>query len=334
MVTCYLAMRNALLVVDGGDEPTADTRLSGHSLECLAVDAAAPGRLFVGTADSGLLRSVDGGDSFDRVGVGDIGPETITAAAIGPRTPDEIWIGTEPSRVYRSTDAGETWTEKGGLTDLPSASEWSFPPRPQTHHVRWIEPDPYDADHLYVGIEAGALVQTHDGGETWEDRRPTARRDVHSMMTHPEAPGYAWVAAGDGYAETHNGGRSWVKPQDGLDHRYCWSVAVDSDDPTCVLVSAARGARSAHTAATAESYVYRRRGDGRWQRLDGRGLPMGEGVVRAVIASGHTGGAFYAATNKRLYRTADQGGSWERVDVPWDDSLTDQTPRGLAVVSE
>jgi photosystem II stability/assembly factor-like uncharacterized protein len=281
----------------------------------------------------GITASSDGGTTFDRIGADAIGPEMITAVAIGDRSPDEIWVGTEPSRVYRSTDAGETWSKKPGLTDLPSASEWSYPPRPHTHHVRWIEPDPYDADHLYVSIEAGALVQSHDGGATWEDRRPTARRDVHSMTTHPEAPGYAWVAAGDGYAETRDGGASWIKPQEGLDHRYCWSVAVDSDDPTCVLVSAAHGSRSAHAPTAADSYVYRRRG-GSWQRLDDCGLTMGDGVVRAALAAGHTGGVFYAATNRGLYRTADHGESWDRVDIPWDDSLTEQTPRGLAVVPE
>jgi len=335
MVTCYLAMRDALRVVsDGGDASTADTRLAGHSLTSLAVDAAVPDRVFVGTSDSGLLRSVDGGTTFDRVGADGIGPDRITAVAIGTRSPDEVWVGTEPSRVYRSTDAGGTWSEKPGLTDLPSAAEWSFPPRPHTHHVRWIEPDPYDADHLYVSIEAGALVGTHDGGETWEDRRPTARRDVHSMTTYPELPGHAWVAAGDGYAETRDGGTSWAKPQGGLDHRYCWSLAVDAADPSCVLLSAAHGSRSAHTPEHADSYVYRRRDGQRWQRLDGRGLPMGEGVVRAVLARGRSAGVFYAATNKELYRTADQGESWHRVDIPWDESLTDQTPRGLAVVFE
>jgi photosystem II stability/assembly factor-like uncharacterized protein len=327
-------MRNALLVVsDGGDESTVDYRLRDHSIESLAVDTSAPNRLFVGTVDSGLLRSTDGGVSFDRIGTEAIGPERITAVAIGTQNPDEIWVGTEPSRVYRSTDAGETWTEKPGLTDLPSASEWSFPPRPHTHHVRWIEPDSYDKNHLYVGIEAGALVQTHDGGDTWEDRRPTARRDIHSMTTHPELPGYAWVAAGDGYAETRDGGASWVKPQGGLKHRYCWSVAVDADDPGCVLLSAARGARSAHRSETAESYIYRRRGSQRWQRLDSRGLPMGKGLVRAEITRGQSPGTFYAATNRGLYRTIDQGDSWTAVDIGWDESLTTQTPRGMAIVS-
>lgn len=334
MVTCYLAMRNALLVVsDGGDGPTVDYRLQDYDLDCLAVDAAVPDRVFVGTVDSGLLRSVDSGATFDRVGADEIAPDRITAVAVGTQTSDEIWVGTEPSRVYRSTDAGETWTEKTGLADLPSASEWSFPPRPHTHHVRWIEPDPYDPDHLYVSIEAGALVQTHDGGETWEDRRPTARRDVHSMTTHPELPGHAWVAAGDGYAETRDGGASWAKPQEGLEHRYCWSVAVGPADPGCVFTSAAHGARSAHTPETAESYVYRRRDAHRWQRLDGRGLPMGEGVVRAALAGGQSPGTLYAATNKGLFRTADQGESWTDLDIAWSESLTTQTPRGMMVVS-
>lgn len=334
MVTCYLAMRNALLVVSKEPAPTVAYRLEKYALDCLAVDSAVPNRLFVGTAKNGLLRSVDGGETFERVGGDAIGPDAITAVAVGTRSPDELWVGTEPSRVYQSTDAGESWTEKTGLTDLPSASEWSFPPRPHTHHVRWIEPDPYDSDHLYVGIEAGALVQTHDGGETWEDRRPTARRDIHSMTTHPELPGHAWVAAGDGYAETRDGGASWLKPQEGLDHRYCWSVAVDPADPSCVLVSAAHGARSAHTPDTADSYIYRRRGGGRWQRLDDRGAPVGEGVVRAQLAAGEAPGVLYAATNKGLYRTANQGASWTELDVRWDDALTEQTPRGLVVVSD
>jgi hypothetical protein len=46
---------------------------------------------------------------------------------------------------------------------LPSSASWSFPPRPWTHHVRWIEPDANNLDYVFVAIEAGALVQSHDG---------------------------------------------------------------------------------------------------------------------------------------------------------------------------
>lgn len=328
MTTCYAALREALLVVrdaeDTDSDPETSVRLDGHDVEGIEVS---DGTACCATFDGGLFRSPDGGETWTRAS--DL-PDSVTAIAAGGR-PGEWWAGTEPSAVYRSEDDGRTWERRPGLTDLPSASSWSFPPRPHTHHVRWIEPDPSDPDHLYVSVEAGALVQTRDGGETWEDRVSSARRDNHSLATHPDAPGRAWAAAGDGYAETADGGEAWNHPQDGLDHRYCWSVAVDSADPTLVLLSSAQSARVAHNADRAESYLYRRRGDGAWERLDGRGVPTGEGVLRAVLARGDSAGAFYALHNRGLYRTADGGDSWARLGVPWREAFERQTPRGLAL---
>jgi photosystem II stability/assembly factor-like uncharacterized protein len=333
MPTIYGPMRDRLFVVTG--EPgdwQAREHLDGHDLECVAVHPDAPERVFVGTFDAGLWRSEDGRETWRRVGE-DTLEESVMSATADPHDPESVWVGTEPSRVYCSRDGGDTWTEKPGLTDLPSAENWYFPPRPDTHHVRWIEVDPADPEHLYVGIEAGALVQTHDAGDTWEDRVPDSRRDNHSLTTYPDAPGRAWAAAGDGYAETRDGGETWTHPQDGLAHRYCWSVAVDATDPGLVLLSSASGARTAHTYGTADSYVYRRRDGEPWERLDDRGLPTGEGVVRAVLAAGTAGGEFYASNNHGLFRTTDAGDDWTRLDVVWPDAFETGTVRGLAVVS-
>jgi hypothetical protein len=148
-------------------------------------------------------------------------------------------------------------------------------------------------------------------------------------------PDHAWVAAGDGYAETTGAGESWQHPQDGLGHTYCWSVAVglppertDRSTPR-VLLSAATSAREAHRVG--ESYLYRRAG-GAWERLDDRGIPTGEGVYRAVLANGTDEATFWAANNHGLYRTADGGDSWTDIDVSWPDRIIEQTCRGLTVV--
>jgi photosystem II stability/assembly factor-like uncharacterized protein len=330
MPPVYAAMRDSVRVVDPDEETAVATPdLDGRALECVAVHPERPDRVFVGTFESGLWRSTDGGATFERVGAGHIEQDAVMAAAVSPHDPDVVWAGTEPSRVYRSTDGGDTWDHRDGFVGLPSSDEWAFPPRPHTHHVRWIEPDPHEPGHLYVAVEAGALVTTDDGGETWEDRVPGSRRDTHSMATHPDAPGRAWGAAGDGYAETTDDGGTWDHPQDGLDRTYCWSVAGDAGDPGRVLLSAARGAREAHAAARAETYVYRRSGDTDWERLDGRGLPLGEGVTRPVLAAGGPG-EFFALSNRGLYRTTDAGDSWEEVAVEWPDRTADQTARGLA----
>ncbi|AGN02109.1 hypothetical protein L593_10820 [Salinarchaeum sp. Harcht-Bsk1] len=335
----YLAHRDRLLTISEADGAAAidSEHLEGRTVECVASHPSAPGRAYVGTFDAGLFRTTDGGATIDRIGTA-IEPDAVMAIAIAPRDPDEIWVGTEPSRLYRSRDGGATFEQIEGMDAVPSAEEWAFPPRPHTHHVRWIEPDPADPHRVYVGIEAGTLLVTTDGGETWTDRPPGSRRDNHQLATHPDAPGRVYSAAGDGYAESTDGGQSWTLYQTGLEHRYVWSVLPDPGDPDRVLVTAASGPRSAHSMP-GESYCYRRTGhgsyqssadDGTWERLDG---PLsGEGVLRGVLASDGEAGHAYAATNRGCYRSEDFGSSWTRLDVEWPDACREQTARGLAVV--
>ena len=330
MTTLYVLLGDCYRRID----PTAGTvtaadGLDGRRLECVA---AAGGRVFVGTFDAGLWRSADGGETFEPTAAAEAaGTDAVTAVAVAPDDSDEIWAGTEPSRVVRSTDGGETWVRRSGLTELDSADEWSFPPRPDTHHVRWLAPDPADPDRWYVAVEAGALLRTPDRGVTWCDRVPDGPRDTHTVATHPERPGTAWVAAGDGFGVTTDGGDSWTFPTDGLGRTYCWSLAVDPGDPDRLLVSAARSAREAHTAARAETYVYRRVGDD-WERLDDTDLPVGTGVTRPVLAAGDAPGVFYALSNHGLWRSADGGDSWRAVAAAWPERVETATAQGLVVV--
>lgn len=74
-----------------------------------------------------------------------------------------MW-GRNPARSSVRQTAAKPGKNSKGLTKLPSASTWSFPPRPETHHVRWIGIDPHDAHHLYVAIEADVLVRSLDDG--------------------------------------------------------------------------------------------------------------------------------------------------------------------------
>lgn len=347
MPTVYLATRDALLSIeDPVDDPTVREHLADHEPECVSVHPDEPDCLFCGTFDAGLFRSTDTGETFERVGGSTIDPgedpETaerrgaggisLMSIAIDPSDPDRVWVGTEPSALFRSSDGGETWTEVGDIHELDSASEWSFPPRPYTHHVRWLEIDPHDARRVYVGIEAGAFLLTTDGGETWIDRPPGSQFDNHTLSTHPDAEGRVYSAAGDGYAESRDGAESWDAREEGLDHRYVWGLAVDAGDPDRVLVSAAHGAGNAHGhggAANADAYVYRSDGES-WERVDG-GLPQGEGVLRSVLAAGDPG-EFYAANNQGLFRSTDGGVQWQRLDVDIDGYVDDSGARAMTVV--
>lgn len=281
---------------------------------------AGPVGVYCGTSDGLYRRRAGAETAWERVA--DVGD--VTAVAVHGTG---IWVGTEPSAVYHAP-VGENFSERSGLTDLPSSDDWAFPPRPSTHHVRWLEPT---AERIYVAIEAGALVRSPDGGETWRDRVRSGPYDTHSMTTHTDRPDLAYSAAGDGFYVTRDGGDSWTTAESGLDRSYCWSVVCDPGDPGSVLVSAAHGPRSAHDAGSADSAMYRRENaDETWTRCED--VPGPEGLLAPVLATTGTPGEAVAATNRGLYRTTDWGASWSALDTEWPAALESERPRGLVAL--
>ncbi|MFW6098205.1 MAG: WD40/YVTN/BNR-like repeat-containing protein, partial [Chloroflexota bacterium] len=304
MTTVVIATPEAVLVVRQRPEWTVDAHLEGMKAQALAVDEN-EGRLYVGTSGNGLFRSVDGGRSWDKLA---FAYDDITAVASQGGV---VFAGTSPSTFWRSQDGGDSWQEMTEMVELPSASEWSFPPQPHTHHVRWIEPDPNVAGKLYVAIEAGALLRAEDGGQTWRDRVPDGPYDTHTAATHHEAEGRVYSAAGDGYYESADEGQSWSRLMDGLQHRYLVGVAVDPGNANTVVVSAARGPSVSYHANRAHAYVYRKSANEAFEPAM-EGLPAAEGTVASQFAT-HVAqpGVFYAANNHGLFRSEDTGRSWQ-----------------------
>jgi len=224
-----------------------------------------------------------------------------------------VYAGTEPSRLFRSDDKGESWRELEALQELPSRPSWSFPPRPWTSHVRWIAPSPHDADLILVGIELGGLMRSTDGGESWQDHRPGAQRDVHSLTWHPRAPGRAYEAGGGGAAFSTDGGETWQPADEGRDRNYTWSVTVDPDDADCWYVSASTGPYAAHGRGDPQARIYRRRDGEPWQPLTG-GLPEPlPAMPYALLAT--DGRLFAGLRNGQLWESNDRGDSWTRLQL-------------------
>ncbi|HEV2235586.1 MAG TPA: glycosyl hydrolase, partial [Ktedonobacterales bacterium] len=195
MTKLYLAMSEAIAIASQRHEDhgewAVDVQLVGSQPQCLALDRHRPQRVYCGTFDQGLWRSDNAGASWEHVGAG-IAQQAVTAVAVSltERAGDHgvVYVGTEPSRLYRSEDGGSTWRELSALRQLPSAPTWGLPDRPSISHVRWITPDPLVAGRLFVAIEAGALLRSLDGGQTWEDRKPSGPYDTHTLVMHRLAP--------------------------------------------------------------------------------------------------------------------------------------------------
>jgi photosystem II stability/assembly factor-like uncharacterized protein len=250
------------------------------------------------------------------------------AITASPAERDVVWVGTEPSEVLRSADAGNSWAHTSRLETLPSSPEWSFPPRPDTHHVRWIACHPFQPERLWVAIEAGALVSTSDGGRTWRDRVPSGPYDTHELAIHHETPDTLRVSAGDGYFESDDGGVTWRSPRAGLDVGYLRSVATDPVQPDIVVVSASSGPHSAYVAGRSDGRLYRRVSNERWEGVRD-GWPEPASTIAPLLCAGTTAGELWAADERGVHRSEDGGEGWRHV-VSY--ARTPHHLRGLALV--
>lgn len=345
MSILYVAIEKALAVIrQHNGEWGVDLHLTGSQPQCVAVDPSHHEHVYCGTFDQGLWQSSDSGNSWQHVGEG-ITHQQIMSVAVSAteqvRGYGVVYAGTEPSAIYRSEKQGKSWRDLVALRALPSASTWSFPPRPWTSHIRWITPDPLVRGRIYAAAEAGALVRSLDGGDTWEDRKPGGPFDTHTLVMSRLAPNRLYSAAGDGFmrpgngfVQSDDGGDTWFRPDEGLGYNYLWSAAVDPADPDTLVVSAAPGPQQAHNPMSAESAIYRRSNGGVWQQVRD-GLPAAHGLLASVLASNEAEpGVFYAANNKGIFRSPDAGATWEELPIPWPTGTRLGRAQGLVAVQE
>ena len=157
-----------------------------QSIGAIAVDPSAPDTVWVGTgegwtrnsvsAGDGVYRTVDGGESWEHMGLPD--SERITRIRVNPEDGGEVFVcATGPlwseggeRGVYRTTDAGESWTPVlEGSNATTGCSDLAM--------------DPQDPDILYAGMwdfrrwpwsfrsggPGSGLYRSRDGGESWEE---------------------------------------------------------------------------------------------------------------------------------------------------------------------
>ena len=278
--------------------------MRGSGAQCLAVDPADRDTVYAGLREGGVRRSGDGGRTWIDCELPEAG---VFSLAVSPAD-GAVYAGTEPSRLFRSDDRGESWHELEALLELPSRPDWSFPPRPWTSHVRWIAPSPHDAGLILVGIELGGLMRSTDGGQSWQDHRPGAQPDVHSLAWHPHTPRRAYEAGGGGAAFSTDAGETWQGADEGRDRNYTWSVAVDHEDPDRWYVSASTGPFAAHGGRDPQARIYRRLGGEPWHPLDG-GLPEPlPAMPYALVATDDR--LFAGLADGQLWESRDRGDTW------------------------
>ncbi len=198
-----------------------------------------PWKVISGGPGSGLYKSTDGGDHWDKMSEGlpkEMGKMSI---AVCPSNSEKVYaliesdFEIEAGGLYVSDNAGKSWHQVSSDHRLIQRA-WYY-----------IElfPDPQNDETVYV-MSAPALRST-DGGKTWVDI-PSGHGDHHNLWINPKNS-ENMVMSDDGGAEiTFNKGKSWSSLGNmptgqfyriNVDHQFPYRIYSGQQDNSSVSIA-------------------------------------------------------------------------------------------------
>lgn len=297
---------------DKGEWSLAHRALQGCFVSSLT--ARADGTLFAATHGVGVARSDDRGRTWRWINAG-LGQFDVWAARVVRLDGRErLYAGTMPAHLFVSED-GESWRELPALRQVPSVSQWFFPPPPHLGHVKEIVGH---QNRLMVGIEVGALLVSDDAGGSFTELPvdPDVRDiDLHHIAVHPALPDRIIISNGLANLMTsEDRGKTWRRGPTvpGLD--YPDPLVMHPDDPNLLFVAGAVGwPNHWYKLGRSRTKIARSRDGGKtWQRLLG-GLPDGQRAIfgAMTIEAWNGGFAVYAGdSDGQVFESRDGGETW------------------------
>ena len=80
--------------------------------------------------------------------------------------PDSLYVGIAPAALFESHDRGETWQLNKGLWNHPHRKKWQ--PGFGGLCLHTIVTDKKDPNSIKIAISTGGVYQTNDGGQKWQ----------------------------------------------------------------------------------------------------------------------------------------------------------------------
>ncbi len=273
--------------------PVGPTGGDGRSF---AADPTNPQHLYLGTTNSWIYQSNDGGASWARLAKlaksDDLILDNILVDQSDPKTVlVGAWVVDHPDGgLFISHDSGKTWTAVEAMNG---------------QSIRALTQAPSDSKTIIAGTLKG-VFRSEDGGVKWTQITPAGSMDLHeveSIAIDPRDPHTVYAGTWHLPWKTTDGGANWHNIKQGLiDDSDVFSIVIDPTAPSVVYTSACSG-------------IYRSDSGGElYHKI--QGIPMTARRTRVLMIDPTNHNTVYAGTTEGLYKTLDGGAKWERMTGP------------------
>ncbi len=198
-----------------------------------------PWRVISGGPGSGLYKSTDEGETWERMKDGL--PEEMgkMAIAVSRSNPEKVYAliesdsNKEAGGLFVSNDTGKKWSR---ITNDHRLLQRAW------YYIELFL-DPKNDDTIYV-MSAPALRST-DGGRTWENLGGT-HGDFHDLWINPDSPQNMIISNDGGSAISFNGGKTWTSQYNeptgqfyriNVDNQFPYRIYGGQQDNTSVSIA-------------------------------------------------------------------------------------------------
>jgi photosystem II stability/assembly factor-like uncharacterized protein len=178
-----------------------------------------------GSEEGGVWKSVDGGDTWERLEEGL--PEGVVGrigVKIAPSNPEVVYVIAESDEgtLFRSADRGKTFKKVSDNVQIVSRGLYYTDMRV----------DPADENRVYA--VSSRLFLSVDGGKNFNRISQSTHVDFHSLWIDPENPDRVWQGQDGGVAVSYDRGKTW-EPIRNLPLAQFYQVFHDNREPFYVV---------------------------------------------------------------------------------------------------